>query len=71
MEDRLHQLARQHPPQIHRKNYPSPTTSLIALALQGDSDFGPAESSFSPVARKKTWHHFKHGKALFQQHPNT
>jgi hypothetical protein len=71
MEDRLHQFARQRRPQIHRKHHPSPTTSLIALALQGDFDLGPAESSFSSVARKKTWHHFKHGKALFQQPPNT
>jgi len=71
MEDRLRQLARQHRPQIHHKHHPSPTTSLIALALQGDSDFGPAEFSPSTVARKNPWHNCKHGKALFQQIPNT
>jgi hypothetical protein len=54
IEDQLHQLARQHRPQIHRKHHFSPTTSLIALALQGDFDYGPTESSPSTVARKKS-----------------
>ena len=72
IEARLRQQASQRRRTLHHAHHPTPPTSLIARALQGD--FGkpvpepPAQEPNPP--RKNPWRNFKHGKALFQpSHP--
>jgi hypothetical protein len=68
IEARLRQQASQRRRTVHQAHHPTPPTSLIARALQGD--FGkpvpepPAQEPNPP--RKNPWRNFKHGKALFQ-----
>lgn len=71
IEARLRQQARQQRKIVHQVHHPSPPTTLIARALQGDLGnpicVPPVQTPHLP--KKNPWRNFKHGKALFQRSP--
>ena len=69
IETRLRQQTYQQRRTIHQAHHPTPPTSLIARALQGDFSNPLSEQPTQEpmLPRKNPWRNFKHGKALFQR----
>jgi hypothetical protein len=71
IETRLRKQSHQRRSTLHQAHHPTPPTTLIARALQGD--FGTTISQkleqepTSPKPKKNPWRNFKHGKALYQR----
>lgn len=74
IERRLRQHSRQRRRTVHQTHHPTPPTTRIARALQGDFadpvPDKPKHGLLSPTPKKNPWRNFKHGKALYQRpHP--
>lgn len=71
IEARLRKQSHQRRSTLHQAHHPTPPTTLIARALQGD--FGTTipmqleQDPTSPTPKKNPWRNFKHGKALYQR----
>ena len=71
IEARLRKQSHQRRSTRHQAHHPTPPTTLIARALQGD--FGTTipkqlkQEPTSPTPKKNPWRNFKHGKALYQR----